>query len=96
MDHRLVPAGVVDDAQAAVHEGNIDDGAVLTHGPVTEAPLPVGAAVLDRLIEDVEPGLGDHFQRRWWGAVFGVVDLDDAGDAAHYGVASSVAAGLGS
>ncbi len=83
VDHRLVPAFVVDDAESSVDQGDVDDGAVVANSSVAESPLPVGASVFDGFVEDVEPGFGDGFQRRWGCAVVGVVDFDDARNAAH-------------
>lgn len=89
MNHRLVPALVVNDAQASVYECDIDDRAVFADGAIAEPSLPVGAAVLDGFVEDVEPLLGDRFERRRRWAVHWVVDLDDTRDATHYDAAFS-------
>tara|TARA_R110002072_G_scaffold42064_19_gene118430 strand:+ start:13971 stop:14333 length:363 start_codon:yes stop_codon:yes gene_type:complete len=59
VDHGLVAAGVVDDAEPAVDECDVDDGAVFAHCAIAEAALGVGAAVFDGFVEDVEPGFGD-------------------------------------
>ena len=83
VDHGLVAAVVVDDAESAVDEGDVDGGAVIAHCAIAEAPLAIGAAVFNGFVEDVEPGFGDGFQWRRGGAVLWVMDLDDAGDAAH-------------
>ena len=83
MDHGLVAAGVVEDAEASVDEGDVDGGAVLAHGSVTEASLPVGPAVFDRFIQNIKPLFGYGFQRRRGCAILRVVDSDDASDAAH-------------
>src|SRR5437868_3128466 len=58
-EHGLVAAGVVDDAEAAMHEGDVHHAAVGANGAVAEAAVAVGAAMLDGVVEDVEPGLGD-------------------------------------
>ena len=82
VDHGLGAAFVIDDAQASVDEGDVDGGAVVADGAVSEAALPVGAPVLDGVVEGVEPVFGD-------GLVVGrdgftrFVDSQDAPDAAH-------------
>jgi hypothetical protein len=83
VDHGLAPARVVDDAQASVDEGDVDDDAVVVEGAVAESGGAVGASVLDRFIERVEPGFGDGFKGRRWRTVSEVVKPDDARDAAH-------------
>ncbi|MCH7790812.1 MAG: hypothetical protein IIB55_05145 [Planctomycetes bacterium] len=52
-------AGVVDDRESAVDERDIDNRAVGSDRAVAESPVPVRTAVLDRLIDDVKPRLGD-------------------------------------
>ncbi|QKK06677.1 MAG: hypothetical protein HND58_08975 [Planctomycetota bacterium] len=81
------PVGVVDDAQAAVDEGDVDGGAVGAGGALAEAALAVGAAVLDGVVEDVEPGLGDGVEVGGRGLA-GLPGTQDAGDAAHGGEGS--------
>ena len=81
--HGLVPALMVDDAEATVDEGDVDDDAVVTSGSVAEASCAVGAAVFDGFVERVEPGLGDGVEVRGRVAVAWVMDSDDARDAAH-------------
>ncbi len=83
VDHGLGAAVVVDDGESSVDEGDIDDGAVVSRGAVTEASLAVRASVFDGVVEDVEPRFRDGFEVRRWGAVFGIVDFDDTCDAAH-------------
>ncbi|MFN0133693.1 MAG: hypothetical protein ACKVW3_14340 [Phycisphaerales bacterium] len=76
--------GVVDDREASVNQGNIDDRAIGAYGTVAEAAVAVGSAVLDGVIEDVEPRLGDCDVVRRWGLARRM-DFQDAGDAAHAG-----------
>jgi len=59
-----VAAGVIEDAQATMDEGDIDDGAVGADGAIAETTAPVWAAVLDGIVEDVEPGFGNGEERR--------------------------------
>jgi len=84
MDHWLGSIGVVDDAQAAVDECDIDDGAIRAGCPIAESAGSVGASVLDGLVEDIEPCV-------WNGiivgrnGVTGPMNSQDACDAAHAG-----------
>ena len=80
--HRLMPALVVDDAQPTMHKRDIDDRSVGTHRTIPEATLPVRSTMLDRLIEHIQPRLGDRLQMRRWGPITGFMNLDDARDAA--------------
>lgn len=82
VDHGLGAACVVDDAEAAVDEGDVDGSAVVADCPVAESALAVGATVLDGLIEGVEPRLRDGFVVGWDGFAR-LVDSQDAADAAH-------------
>ena len=74
---------MVDDTESSVDEGDVDDGAVITGCAIAESSLSVRASVFDGFVEDIEPGFGDGFQRVRGGAVLGIVNLDDARDAAH-------------
>lgn len=63
-DHRLVPAGKVDDGHPAMHERDVHDRAVGTDRSIPETPRAVGPSVLDGVVEGVEPGFWDGFTWR--------------------------------
>jgi hypothetical protein len=83
VDHGLGATFVVDDAESSMDKCNIDDGAVVADRPITKAALPVWTSVFDGFVKNVEPCFGDRYKVRRWGAVLGIVNLDDARDAAH-------------
>jgi uncharacterized protein DUF481 len=71
MNHRLPAVRVVDDRKPPMHQRHIDNRPILPSHPVAEAPGSIGPAVLDGLVERVEPGFGDHLMvRRHFGPRF--------------------------
>ena len=82
--HGLVAALVVEDAQAAMHERDVHHRAIGACRTIAESALAVGAAMLDALVQHVEPRLGDGLERVG-GRRARFVDAQNAGDAAHGG-----------
>lgn len=47
-----------------MHERDIDDDAIIANQPIAEPPVPIGAAVGDRVIERIEPRLRNRLNMR--------------------------------
>lgn len=79
--HWLLPICKVDDRQPPVNEGNINHRPIRPRRTVPESPLPIRSAVLDRLVQNIEPRFRYcNFRRRGRARR---MDFQNAGDAAH-------------
>ncbi len=85
--HRLRTAPVVDDAQPPMHERDIYHRSIRPNHPVPKPPLPIRAAMPDRLIQHIQPRLRHRLLRRHSQRGHGRLPrrchLDDAADPAH-------------